>query len=249
MLFRSGLFDAMKVKGDFLATMSHELRTPLNSILGFSEVLSSADNLTDRQRRYVGNIDGSGRSLLALINDILDFSKIEAGRMVLEPTKLDIVSLMNRTVDELHSLAAQKELPLQVSANLENPIVTNDAVRIRQILVNLLSNAIKFTDEGSVQVIVKDAENPNGNCTGNGDHIVIAVKDTGCGIEEEALSSIFDPFHQADQRLIRQHGGTGLGLAIVGSLVDMMRGEVNVNSKIHEGTTVSVTIPRTVMKT
>ena len=245
------LQEVSRLKSEFLATMSHELRTPLNAIIGFSQILMSESKgtLSESQFKMTSRVLANGENLLALINDILDFSKIEAGRMVLEPTKLDIVSLMNRTVDELHSLAAQKELPLQVSANLENPIVTNDAVRIRQILVNLLSNAIKFTDEGSVQVIVKDAENPNGNCTGNGDHIVIAVKDTGCGIEEEALSSIFDPFHQADQRLIRQHGGTGLGLAIVGSLVDMMRGEVNVNSKIHEGTTVSVTIPRTVMKT
>lgn len=260
------LQEVSRLKSEFLATMSHELRTPLNAIIGFSQILMSGSKgeLNEAQARMNSRVLANGENLLALINDILDFSKIEAGRLVLEPENLNLPLLVEKTVDELQSLATQKDLPVQVALNLENPAVTNDAVRVRQILVNLLSNAIKFTDCGGVKVSVCEADSvepsavelsavePNvirPSATDSDIHkdsVVITVEDTGCGIEQQSMGSIFDPFHQADQRLTRKHGGTGLGLAIVSSLVNMMRGQICVDSELGQGTTVSVIIPRNV---
>lgn len=246
------LQEVSSLKSEFLAMMSHELRTPLNAIIGFSQILlcGSKGALNEAQNKMAGRVLANGENLLALINDILDFSKAEAGRMELEPAELDLAILVESTVDELHSLATQKDIPICIDFDLDNPIVLNDAVRVRQILVNLLSNAIKFTDSGCVQLGVASAsDNHSNNDLDNdleSDSIIITVQDTGCGIEESALAYIFDPFHQADQRLTRRHGGTGLGLAIVSSLVSMMHGTVAIDSEVKKGTTVSVKIPRQV---
>ncbi|MFK8186444.1 MAG: ATP-binding protein [Phormidesmis sp.] len=252
------LQEVSRLKSEFLATMSHELRTPLNAIIGFSQILLSGSkgSLNEAQRKMADRVLANGENLLTLINDILDFSKIEAGRLGLDPADLDVVALVSRTVDELNSLASQKNLSVQTVFELEDPMVVNDAVRVRQILVNLLSNALKFTERGSVQVRVeaiseaaseRSEENGSGAAAAGAESIVITVKDTGCGIDQAALAYIFDPFHQADQRLTRQHGGTGLGLAIVSSLVSMMNGSVAVDSELQKGTTISVSIPRRVV--
>lgn len=258
------LQEVSRLKSEFLATMSHELRTPLNAIIGFSQILISESKgaLNESQIKMASRVLANGENLLTLINDILDFSKIEAGRLGLEPAELNLALLVETTVDELHSLAAQKDLSVQVAIDLESAIVTNDAVRVRQILVNLLSNAIKFTDRGAVLIDVREmpAEDvselkpdksesdsevrTDDEIASQSDRIIITVKDTGCGIDEASLTSIFDPFHQADQRLTRQHGGTGLGLAIVSSLVSMMHGEIKVDSEVNEGTAISVILPR-----
>ncbi|MGB7485606.1 MAG: ATP-binding protein [Phormidesmis sp.] len=238
------LQEVSRLKSEFLATMSHELRTPLNAVIGFSQILLSKAKgpLSERQDDMISRILANGRNLLELINDILAFSKIEAGRMALDPAKFDIAKLVNTTVKELQSLAAQKSLALKTSIDIENPIVTNDAVRMRQILVNLISNAIKFTDTGSVQISLKalavQADEP--------ERLSIAVADTGCGISENDKVYIFDPFHQADQKVTRRHAGTGLGLAITHSLVKMMNGSIQVDSQLNRGSTFSVELPREV---
>jgi len=238
------LQEVSRLKSEFLATMSHELRTPLNAVIGFSQILLSKAKgpLSDKQDDMLSRILANGRNLLELINDILAFSKLEAGRLALDPAQFDIAELVNTTVKELQSLAAQKSLVLRTDIEIENPIVTNDEVRLRQILVNLISNAIKFTDTGSVQITLKalatQANEP--------ERLLIAVADTGCGISEDDKVYIFDPFHQADQKVTRKHAGTGLGLAITHSLVKMMNGSIQVNSQLNQGSTFSIELPREV---
>ncbi|MEL6938267.1 MAG: ATP-binding protein [Cyanobacteria bacterium J06598_1] len=232
------LQEVSRLKSEFLATMSHELRTPLNAIIGFSQILTSRskDTLSEAQKNMVSRILANGRNLLELINDILAFSKLEAGRLELQPAELDLAELVTETTEELRSLSDQKALTLEVALTLSDPRITNDATRLRQILVNLLSNAIKFTDSGTVRVQVEERKTA----------IVMSISDTGCGISAHEQLSIFDPFHQVDQKATRHHPGTGLGLAITHSLVKMMNGDMVVSSEENVGTTFRVEIPRTV---
>lgn len=243
------LQEVSRLKSEFLATMSHELRTPLNAIIGFSQILLSKHKgtLSEYQQNMMGRVLANGRNLLELINDILSFSKIEAGRLEMQPAELDMVALVSATVNEQQPLAAQKSLPLKVDLDLSNPIAVNDAVRLRQILVNLLSNAIKFTDEGYVQVRVSDRPSRQLlSVSGNRAELSMTVSDTGCGISAADQVDIFNPFHQADQKVTRQHAGTGLGLAITQSLVKMMGGDIMVESAANEGATFTVWLPRVV---
>ncbi len=235
------LQEVSRLKSEFLATMSHELRTPLNAIIGFSQILLSKAKgpLSGYQRDMLGRVLSNGRNLLELINDILAFSKLEAGRLDLVPTEMDLAQLVERTVEELKSLATQKRLKIETNICLSNPMVVNDAGRVRQVVVNLLSNAIKFTADGTVRVQVEELlDHPN--------TVVLSVVDTGCGMSAADLLHIFDPFHQADQKVTRQHSGTGLGLAITHSLVKMMHGNITVTSTVDEGSTFKVEIPRKV---
>ncbi len=240
------LQEVSRLKSEFLATMSHELRTPLNAIIGFSQILLSKARGpgSDKQSEMIVRILSNGRNLLELINDILSFSKVEAGRLALEPSEFNAVSLINATVKELQSLAVQKSLSLETDIEIDNPVITNDPVRLRQILVNLLSNAIKFTESGRVQVKLRALTLP----AGEPERISITVIDTGCGISEDDKVYIFDPFHQADQRATRKHAGTGLGLAITHSLVNMMNGSIRVDSQLEQGSTFSIELPRLVTK-
>jgi len=236
------LIEAARLKSQFLATMSHELRTPMNAILGFTQVLLRQRNakLTAAQADMMERIMNNGKNLLALINDVLDLSKIEAGRLELKLEEFNLTKLILSTVAELKPLAEQKQLPLQVHAELENPIVINDSIRLRQVLVNLLSNAIKFTEAGSVEVSVSKLSHT---------HLLLSVKDTGIGIAESELEHIFEEFRQVDQTTTRKHGGTGLGLAITKSLVQMMQGTITVESKLGQGSTFRVQLPRQVTTT
>ncbi|MBW4663865.1 MAG: PAS domain S-box protein [Chroococcus sp. CMT-3BRIN-NPC107] len=231
------LIEAARLKSQFLATMSHELRTPMNSVIGFAQVLlrQRTANLSLAQADMVERILNNGKNLLALINDILDLSKIEAGRLELKPEEFDLTQLIATTIAELRPLAEQKQLPLQLYSRLDNPIVVNDSTRSRQILVNLLSNAIKFTDTGSVEITASEI---------NPAQVLISVKDTGIGIPESEVEHIFEEFRQVDQTTTRQHGGTGLGLAITRSLVQMMKGSISVESKLGQGSTFHVCLPR-----
>jgi signal transduction histidine kinase len=231
------LIRASQLKSDFLATLSHELRTPLNAIIGFSQLLMRRRQTewTDKQREMVGRIHSNGKNLLTLLNEILDFSKLDAGRLELNPKPMDIAALVEVTVAEMRSLAEQKALALTLTLDLTNPTLTNDATRLRQIVMNLISNAIKFTDAGSVTVQVTDP---------GADTIEIAVADTGIGIEPEAIAAIFEAFRQGDQTQTRRHTGTGLGLAIVDSLVVLMGGTITVDSKPQQGSTFRIQIPR-----
>lgn len=233
------LIEVSRLKTEFLATMSHELRTPLNAIIGFSQILmrQTKGQLSDYQQNMVGRILMNGKNLLALINDVLDLSKIEAGRLDLKLEEFNLEQLIVTTVKELRTLADQKKLTLEVKIRLQDPTVLNDARRLRQVLTNLLSNAIKFTDRGSIYIKAEDI---------SPDQIVIWVEDTGVGIAPEHLSAIFDAFHQADQTVTRRHGGTGLGLSITDLLLKMMQGTIRVSSKVNQGTTFRVELPRRV---
>ena len=236
------LQEASRLKSQFLATMSHELRTPMNAIIGFSQLLL-------RQRRYplqsqqtdmVNRILNNGKNLLGLINDILDLSKIEAGRLELNLEEFALDGLVLSTVDELRSLADQKNLSLKVYTNLQNTRVINDRRRLRQVLVNLISNAIKFTESGEVKVTVDETED---GC------ILILVRDTGIGIDQAELQHIFQEFRQVDQTITRRYSGTGLGLSIADWLVRMMDGKIQVESRLGEGSTFQVQFPRCVSLT
>ncbi|REJ87964.1 MAG: HAMP domain-containing protein [Planctomycetota bacterium] len=230
-----------KLKSDFLATMSHELRTPLNSILGFSDVLSSAQNLNDRQKKYLDNINTSGQNLLALINDILDLAKIEAGKMEVFPREVVVEDLVEQTVSSMMPLAERKNIDLSHSVDPAIPVLRQDLGKLQQILNNLLSNAIKFTPEGGrirVQAQSVDEET-----------IDLIIADTGIGIPLEDQSTIFEKFRQGrgddseSDTLTREFEGTGLGLSIVKELCRLLEGEIFLDSEFGKGSTFTVRLP------
>ncbi|MCP5158475.1 MAG: response regulator [Gammaproteobacteria bacterium] len=212
-------------KSQFLATMSHEIRTPLNGVLGMAELLRGT-TLTAEQRRFADTILRSGRGLLTIINDILDFSKIEAGRLELETVMFDLRELIEETVMLLAERAHGKGLELAVDLAEDLPdALRGDPVRLRQILMNLVGNAIKFTEQGEVvirlTVLAQDARTVR---------LRAAVSDTGIGIAPAAQIGIFESFAQADGSTTRHYGGTGLGLAISKRLVQLMDGDIGVES-------------------
>ncbi len=230
------LQEATRLKSQFLAVMSHELRTPMNAILGFSQLLlRGSQQLAPQQENMVTRIFNSGKQLLTLIDEVLSFSQIEAGVLELKPAELNLAELVTITVEELRSLADQKNLALQVKLTLQNPLVVNDSTRLRQVLVNLIANAIKFTECGGVWVEVWEL---------GVDRIAIAVRDTGIGIAEADIESISEDFRQLNQNISRQHSGTGLGLGITQRLVGMMQGKVTVESQLGQGSTFRVELPR-----
>ena len=219
---------ASTAKSQFLANMSHEIRTPMNGVLGMAELLSLTA-LTDKQRRYVEQIRGSGSQLLHIINDILDFSKIEAGKIVLEQNPFDLAVVVREIVGSFLEKAREKGLML--TCTLEEGLHTNvvgDAHRLRQVLTNLIGNAIKFTESGSVIVTVR-------GIPGVSEGFKIVVQDTGIGISEAAQVILFKEFSQADASSTRKYGGTGLGLAISKRLVELMGGSIGVQSAVGSG--------------
>ena len=218
---------ATKAKSEFLANMSHEIRTPMTSIIGMAELLSESD-LTDKEKDYVERLKGSGDALLSIINDILDLSKIESGRIDLEEIDFNVVEEIEKIISIYGVLAHDKGISLtktisdDVRANLRG-----DPVRLRQVLVNLIGNAIKFTDEGEIRVSVEG--------TPDDDVTIFTVTDSGTGISEDKLEAIFDEFSQADSSTTRIYGGTGLGLTISRKLVELMGGEISVESEVGKG--------------
>jgi signal transduction histidine kinase len=234
------LFEMNRIKSDFLATMSHELRTPLNSIIGFSEVLASSDALTDRQKRYAGNILHSGKMLLGLINDILDLAKIESGKMEVRVEDFSIRDVCEALTNQMRPMADKKHLDLRCDLDEAIPLLRQDPGKIRQIIYNLLSNAIKFTPDNGRVTLSARAE---------GKHVVLSVADTGVGIAEEDRESIFEKFRQAGMNgmasnvLTREHEGTGLGLSIVRELTKLLGGDITLESELGKGSTFTVRLP------
>ncbi|HEV3340970.1 MAG TPA: ATP-binding protein [Pirellulales bacterium] len=235
------LFELNRLKSDFLATMSHELRTPLNSIIGFSDVLSSIESLDDKQRRYVRNIQKSGKMLLDMINDILDLAKIESGKMELRPADFRIEHVIGAQCDMARPLAERKNLDLSTSIEPDLPELYQDQGKVQQILNNLLSNAIKFTPDGG-RVVVSASHAPGGD-------LLLTVADTGVGISEADQSQIFEKFRQGrtvmpgGDAMTREYEGTGLGLSIVKELCKLLGGDISVESELGKGSTFTVRLP------
>jgi signal transduction histidine kinase len=227
------LFSSNKMKADFLSTMSHELRTPLNSVIGFSENLLNAENLTDRQKRWAANILTSGQQLLALINDILDLAKVEAGKMTMRPEAIAPAAFCERMATLFRAAAEKKEIELVVKCADDLPELRQDAGKLQQIVSNLLSNAVKFTPDGGRITVSAEIQGPN---------FVLTVADTGVGIAPEEQELVFQKFRQASNPLTREQGGTGLGLSIVRELARLLGGEVSLHSELGRGTTFTVTV-------
>jgi signal transduction histidine kinase len=245
------LYESNRLKSDFLATMSHELRTPLNSILGFSEVLLSNNGLSEKQNRWVANIQSSGQQLLNLINDILDLAKIEAGKMQVRLVEFSIYDVCEGMLAMFRPMAEKKNIDLRGVFTPDIPLLRQDAVKVQQILSNLLSNAIKFTPEGGRVQLKADvdalgappATAPSSLVWNGGGYIVLTVSDTGVGIAREEQEMIFEKFRQAGNPLTRQHAGTGLGLSIVRELSKLLGGEVSLQSELGRGSTFTVRLP------
>jgi two-component system, NarL family, sensor histidine kinase BarA len=229
------LYESNRLKGDFLSTMSHELRTPLNSIIGFSEVLLNAENLTDRQHRYSANIMASGQQLLALINDVLDLAKMESGKMRLHLEAVHLAELCDQTVAMHRPAAEKKNVELRVVVPDGLPTVKQDPGKLRQILANLVSNAVKFTPEGGVVTVTAGVTD---------DQATLTIEDTGVGIAEEEHDRIFDKFRQSANPLTREQGGTGLGLSIVRELAKLLGGDVRLRSELGRGSEFTVSVAR-----
>jgi len=227
---------AAEAKASFLANMSHEIRTPMNGVLGFAEMLRQSE-LDEQQAKYVELIQESGTIMMALLNDILDVSKIDAGLLVLSTEPFELVDLLKSTCNMMLTTADNQKLALNLEYDDDLPkFIVHDKLRLRQILTNLIGNAVKFTKVGSITVKAEVSSDDKSK-------FKISVIDTGIGIPEDRQRSIFDEFVQAEDNTQRSYGGTGLGLAISSKLVQMMGGNIGLESIAGTGTTFCVEIP------
>lgn len=223
----------LKTKTEFVASVSHELRTPLNGIIGMISLLGMTE-LTEKQSKYVSVLSNSCGVLLSIINNILDFSKIEAGKVILDYSFFDIKQTISKIIDLFKPICVTKNIDLEVLFDITgNNNIISDKIKISQILSNLLSNSIKFTSKGYVKVFLNVLDN----------ELILEVIDTGIGIDQEFIKTITEPFTQADSSTTRNYGGSGLGISIVNSYVQLLKGNLEFNSKKGFGTSVTVKIP------
>ncbi len=234
---------ASAAKSNFLSSMSHEIRTPMNAIAGFSELILSEKNISDRTKKYAGNIRSSANNLLGIINQILDFSKIESGKFEIIEDNYAMSSLLNDITSVIGVQVSEK--PIKFIVNIGDHIpegLRGDVLRIRQIFINILNNSIKYTDRGEIELTVdwRYKDDSKGE-------LIASVRDTGIGIKEEDMPKLFESFMQIDTRRNRGITGTGLGLAVCKNLLNLMDGNIEVESKYGEGSTFTFTIPQTVV--
>ena len=229
---------ANKAKSEFLANMSHEIRTPMTAILGYADVLCDLVRLNEQDEDYseaVHSIQRSGKHLMRIINDVLDLSKIESGKLEVEHEPCAIVQTVREVYSTMQMGGVRKGLTLRVVFDTPFPeVVRSDEYRVRQILINLVGNAVKFTESGSVEIVLSD----------DGDNLRFSVIDTGVGIAEDDIKTLFEPFEQLDNSVSRIHEGTGLGLTISRHLAQLMGGDICVGSQVGVGSVFTLTIPR-----
>jgi signal transduction histidine kinase len=229
--------EANSAKSQFLATMSHELRTPLNAIAGYTQLLSLGIRgaISDEQREDLERIDRSQRHLLSLINDILNFAKIEAGHVAVENSPVNLSDVLPGLQEFVEPQLREKHVDFRIVNNAPDVMACGDADKVRQILINLLSNAIKFTGEGG-HIELK--------CEAADKTLSISVRDDGAGIPPDKLEAIFEPFVQVGRDFSSPQGGTGLGLSISRDLARRMNGDLEVSSKLGEGSVFTLQLPR-----
>lgn len=228
-----------RAQNRFFSSMSHEIRTPINTIIGLNEMIlreTTSDEIAEDAR----NIQTAGKMLLALINDILDMSKIESGKMDIVPVSYDVGAMLSDIVNMIWVRAREKKLEFHIDVDRKMPSrLMGDEVRIKQVLINVLNNAVKYTAEGTVTLSIQCRKQENGRA-----QIVYSVADTGMGIKKENMPYLFSAFKRVDEEKNRHIEGTGLGLSIVKQLVELMGGDISVNSVYTKGTTFVITLPQ-----